>query len=69
MKYIRYEQTNQTLTIFLTCESTTDLQTHVVESAEVFGQCIVQFAFQSCQDSELVPYELTGLTVTLDTKR
>jgi len=47
----------------------TDFQAHVVESTEVFGQRVVQFAFQSCEHSELVPYEHTRLTVTLDSER
>jgi len=56
-------------TILLRCESMADFQAHVVESTEVFSQRVVQFAFQSCQNSKLVPDEHTSFTVTLDTKR
>ena len=61
-------QLQQIHTILLRCESMADFQAHVVESTEVFSQRVVQFAFQSCQNSKLVPDEHTSFTVTLDTK-
>jgi len=41
----------------------------VVESAEVLGQRVVELSFQSRQNSELVPDELTRLAVAFNAKR
>ena len=56
------------VTVIISSGSPADVQAHLVEGAEIFRQRFVAFLVKTCQCTELLPLELGGLPVTLDTE-